>query len=132
MKVTDIKDKNRAEKKLFNHLSEVAEGIPGLAWVTLDQKPAPFVGDMKDSAMFYTNRVVKDFKDRLVKPALIDKLLLKLVCSDPKQVEWARSFVAVLDDLKKYVMAHHTTGLSWNASVCITLLAEGVRLIIRL
>ena len=35
MKVTDIKDKNRAEKKLFNHLSEVAEGIPGLAWVTL-------------------------------------------------------------------------------------------------
>lgn len=35
MKVTELKDKSRGEKKLFNHLSEVAEGIPGLAWVTL-------------------------------------------------------------------------------------------------
>lgn len=34
MKVTEIKENNRADKH-FNHLSEVAEGIPALAWVTL-------------------------------------------------------------------------------------------------
>lgn len=34
MKVTEIKESNRASKQ-FNHLSEVAEGIPALAWVTL-------------------------------------------------------------------------------------------------
>lgn len=37
--------------------------------------------------------------------------------SDPKQVEWARSFVAMLEDLRKYVMQHHTTGLTWNPKV---------------
>ena len=34
MKVTSIKEDNRPSKQ-FNHLSEVAEGIPALAWVTL-------------------------------------------------------------------------------------------------
>lgn len=65
MAVTELKEKKRSSKQ-FNHLAEVAEGIPALAWVTLDQKPAPFVGDMKDSAMFYANRVIKEFKDRHV------------------------------------------------------------------
>lgn len=37
---------------------------------------------------------------------------------DPKQVEWARSFIALLEDLRKYVMQYHTTGLSWNPKVC--------------
>ena len=63
--VTELKEKNRPSKQ-FNHLSVVAEGIPALAWVTLDQKPGPFVADMKESAQFYANRVVKDFKDRCV------------------------------------------------------------------
>ena len=58
---------------------------------------------MKESAQFYANRVVKDYKD-----------------SDPKQVEWARSFIALLEDLRKFVLAHHTTGLSWNAKVSQT------------
>ncbi|KAK9893444.1 hypothetical protein P389DRAFT_156183 [Cystobasidium minutum MCA 4210] len=98
MKVTEIKESNRASKQ-FNHLSEVAEGIPALAWVTLDSKPVEFVGQMKDAAQFYANRVVKEFKD-----------------SDPKQVEWARSYVELLDELKKYVKAHQTTGLVWNKS----------------
>lgn len=40
MKVTDVKESNRASKQ-FNHLSEVAEGIPALAWVTLVSLPQP-------------------------------------------------------------------------------------------
>ena len=58
---------------------------------------------MKESAQFYANRVVKDYKD-----------------SDSKQVEWARSFIALLEELRKFVLAHHTTGLSWNAKVSQT------------
>lgn len=35
MEVSEFKDKNRGSKLYFNCLSEVAEGIPALAWVTL-------------------------------------------------------------------------------------------------
>lgn len=31
--------------------------------VRQEPTPAPFVGDMKDSAQFYTNRVIKEYKD---------------------------------------------------------------------
>lgn len=31
-----------------------------------DSKPVEFVGQMKDAAQFYANRVVKEFKDRYV------------------------------------------------------------------
>lgn len=30
------------------------------------QKPGPYVKEMNDAAMFYTNRVLKDYKDTLV------------------------------------------------------------------
>ncbi len=30
------------------------------------QKPGPYVKEMNDAAMFYTNRVLKDYKDMLV------------------------------------------------------------------
>ncbi|KPV75862.1 uncharacterized protein RHOBADRAFT_52879 [Rhodotorula graminis WP1] len=94
--VIDVKEKNRASKE-SNQLTVVSEGIPALGWVTLDAKPGPYVGEFKDSAMFWVNRVIKEHKE-----------------SNPKQVEWARSFVALLEDLRKYIMAHHTTGLTWN------------------
>ncbi|GJN88596.1 hypothetical protein Rhopal_001562-T1 [Rhodotorula paludigena] len=94
--VIDVKEKNRASKE-SNQLSVVSEGIPALGWVTLESKPGPYVGEFKDSATFWVNRVIKEHKD-----------------SNPKQVEWARSFVALLEELRKYVMEWHTTGLTWN------------------
>ncbi|GAA5968176.1 hypothetical protein JCM11641_003758 [Rhodosporidiobolus odoratus] len=94
--VIDVKEKNRASKE-SNQLTVVSEGIPALGWVTLDSKPGPYVGEFKDSAMFWVNRVIKEFKE-----------------SDPKQVEWARSFIALLEELRKYIMQYHTTGLTWN------------------
>ena len=97
--IGDFRDKNRSSV-YFNHLSAVSEGIPALNWVFMEPTPAPFVSDMKDAALFYTNRVLKDFKDK-----------------DAKHVEWAKSFVQVLTDLQDYVKRQHTTGLSWNASV---------------
>ncbi|BGP13845.1 hypothetical protein JCM10213_002482 [Rhodosporidiobolus nylandii] len=94
--VIDIKEKSRASKE-SNQLTVVSEGIPALGWVTLDSKPGPHVAEYKDSAMFWVNRVIKEHKE-----------------TNPKQVEWARSFVALLEELRKYIMQHHTTGLTWN------------------
>ncbi|CAO1613795.1 unnamed protein product [Parajaminaea phylloscopi] len=94
---TEIREKNRGERVLFNHLSAVSEGIPAAGWVAVEPKPGPFVSEMKDSAQFYTNRVIKDFKDK-----------------DKTQVEWCRAYIKILDSLKEYIMKHHTTGLSWN------------------
>ena len=92
MAVLDIKESNRPSKEI-NQLSTVSEGIPALGWVTLvsfslcsldstrrtyhlptttkDSKPGPFVGDMKDSAQFYANRVVKDNKESSVSPTFL-------------------------------------------------------------
>lgn len=97
MAVSEVREKNRAERVLFNHLSAVSEGIPAVGWVAVEPKPGPFAGEMKDSAQFYTNRVIKEFKDQ-----------------DKVHVEWCRSYIKLLDALKEYIMKHHRTGLSWN------------------
>lgn len=34
--------------------------------------------------------------------------------SDPVQVEWANSFIGLLNELAVYVKKNHTTGLWWN------------------
>jgi adenylyl cyclase-associated protein len=47
--------------------------------------------------MVVSNRVLKEFKD-----------------TDATQVEWARSFVAILNELHDFVKRNHTTGLTWN------------------
>ncbi|KAJ3075665.1 hypothetical protein HK102_005552, partial [Quaeritorhiza haematococci] len=94
--VVGLKDKNRPSP-LFNHLSTVAEGIPALGWVVVEKTPAPFVSDMKDSAQFYANRVIKEFKDK-----------------DKNHVDWANSYINFLTELFGYVKKWHTTGLSWN------------------
>lgn len=95
-KIVEIKDKNRPAP-LFNHLSVIAEGIPALGWVAVEPTPAPFVGDMRDAAQFYCNRVMKEYKDK-----------------DKKHVDWVSSFVALLNEMQVYVKKNHTTGLSWN------------------
>jgi len=85
------------KSKFFNHLSALSEGIPALGWVAVDAKPAPFVKEMSDAATFYTNRIIKDYKE-----------------SDASHVEWAKSFIALLTELHDYVKRSHTTGVSWN------------------
>ncbi|KAK9321421.1 adenylate cyclase associated N terminal-domain-containing protein [Lipomyces orientalis] len=95
--IQDLREKNRTSK-FFNHLSTICEGAPALGWVGVEPTPVPFVGEMKDSAQFYSNRVLKDYKD-----------------IDRKHVEWAQSFLKVLTGLQVYVKKHHTTGPTWNA-----------------
>lgn len=95
-RVTALRDSNRPSP-LFSHLSTVADGIPAAGWVAVETTPVPYISDMYDSAQFYANRVIKDFKEK-----------------DVSHVEWARSFLALLRGLKDYVKEHHTTGLVWN------------------
>uniref|UniRef100_A0A8C1GTA4 Adenylyl cyclase-associated protein n=1 Tax=Cyprinus carpio TaxID=7962 RepID=A0A8C1GTA4_CYPCA len=94
--VQSFREKNRGSS-LFNHLSAVSESIPALGWVAVCQKPGPYVKEMNDAAMFYTNRVLKDYKD-----------------TDPRHVEWVRSYLSIWTELQTYIKEHHTTGLIWN------------------
>jgi len=92
-----LKENNR-QSPFFNHLSTVSEGLPALGWVAVEPKPFPFVGEMRDAAQFYANRVIKEYKDK-----------------DRKHVDWANSYINLLSELQGYVKAHHTTGLVWNS-----------------
>lgn len=96
MALVDIKDRNRPSQ-LFNHLSTVADGMSAAGWVAVVPAPAPFVAEMKESAQFYGNRVIKEYKDKV-----------------PNHLVWVRSFTELLTALHTYVKEHHTTGLAWN------------------
>ncbi|XP_012872220.1 PREDICTED: adenylyl cyclase-associated protein 1 [Dipodomys ordii] len=60
-------------------------------------KPAPYVKEMNDAAVFYTNRVLKEYKD-------VDK----------KHVDWVKAYLSIWTELQAYIKEFHTTGLAWN------------------
>ena len=64
--VQEFREKNRAKRAIGDHLAALSEGIPALGWVVVAQKPVPHVTSAKESAEFYTNRVLKEFKDKCV------------------------------------------------------------------
>lgn len=47
--------------------------------------PAPYVKEMNDAGQFYTNRVLKDWKEK-----------------DKKHVEWVKAWVQTLSELQVY------------------------------
>uniref|UniRef100_A0A673LNC4 Adenylyl cyclase-associated protein n=1 Tax=Sinocyclocheilus rhinocerous TaxID=307959 RepID=A0A673LNC4_9TELE len=94
--VQSFREKNRSSP-LFNHLSAVSESVPALGWVAMAPKPGPYVKEMQDAAMFYTNRVLKDYKEK-----------------DKMHVEWVSTYVSIWTELQAYIKQHHTTGLSWS------------------
>nr|CAG4638553.1 EOG090X08PR [Cyclestheria hislopi] len=94
--IQNFREKNRTSS-FFNHLSAISESIPALGWVTVAPAPGPFIKEMNDAGQFYTNRVLKDWKDK-----------------DKNHVDWVRSWIQVLTELQAYVKQHYTTGLTWN------------------
>ncbi|XP_072416979.1 adenylyl cyclase-associated protein 2 isoform X3 [Chiloscyllium punctatum] len=60
-------------------------------------KPGPYVKEMYDAATFYTNRVLKEYKE-----------------NDKRHVEWVKSFLSIWTELQAYIKEYHTTGLLWN------------------
>ncbi|KAJ3116008.1 F-actin-capping protein subunit alpha [Phlyctochytrium bullatum] len=93
--IVSIRDKNRPSP-LFNHLSVLSEGIPAIGWVVIEPAPVPYVNEFKDSAQFYSNRVLKENSDK------------------KDHTEFVKSFGGLLTELAAYVKKHHTTGLAWN------------------
>ncbi|XP_075577954.1 adenylyl cyclase-associated protein 1 isoform X1 [Pelecanus crispus] len=94
--VQNFRERNRGST-LFNHLSAVSESIPALGWVAMAPKPGPYVKEMTDAAMFYTNRILKEYKD-------VDK----------KQVDWVKAYLSIWTELQAYIKEYHTTGLTWS------------------
>ncbi|XP_033013623.1 adenylyl cyclase-associated protein 1 [Lacerta agilis] len=94
--VQNFREKNRGSK-LFNHLSTVSESIPALGWVAMAPKPGPYVKEMTDAAMFYSNRILKEYKD-------VDK----------KHVDWVKAYLSIWTELQAYIKEYHTTGLTWS------------------
>ncbi|XP_034400311.1 adenylyl cyclase-associated protein 1 [Cyclopterus lumpus] len=83
----------------FNHLSAVSESVPALGWVAMAPKPCPYVKEMQDAAMFYTNRVLKEYKEK-----------------DKTHSDWVKAYVSIWTELQNYIKKHHTTGLTWSKS----------------
>ncbi|KAN0019677.1 hypothetical protein ACTFIU_002898 [Dictyostelium citrinum] len=94
--VGKIRDSNRSSK-FFNNLSALSESIGFLSWVVVEPTPGPHVAEMRGSAEFYTNRILKEFKG-----------------VNQDQVDWVSHYINFLKDLEKYIKQYHTTGLTWN------------------
>ena len=56
-------DKRRGSKSV-NNLRTVKEGIGCLGWVTVSPKPVPYIKECYDQALFYGNRIIKEFKGK--------------------------------------------------------------------
>ncbi|KAG9318865.1 adenylate cyclase associated N terminal-domain-containing protein [Chiua virens] len=97
--VTKAKEAARKEREWFNHLTVVAEGVVCVGWVAVEPKPVQSITDIKDSTTYYSNRILKEFRDK-----------------DVRHTEWVRAFIAIMDDMKRYVLENHPTGLVWNAN----------------
>lgn len=54
---------------------------------------------MNDAGQFYTNRVLKDWKEK-------DKI----------HVDWTKAWVQTLTELQSFVKQYHTTGIVWSGT----------------
>lgn len=97
MKVIKIKDDNRSNEN-FNFLNAVAEGVAVLGWI-VTTTPVSYIPDFKDSAQFWTNRILKDSKG---------------TNNENESTDWVKTFLNIFDELKNYVKEYQTTGISWN------------------
>ncbi|KIR24588.1 adenylyl cyclase-associated protein, partial [Cryptococcus deuterogattii LA55] len=75
----------------------LGEGVPAWGWVQVEPAPAPYVGEMKNAAQFWCDRVIKQYKE-----------------TNAEAVAWAKSFIALVAALESYVKQWHTTGVVWN------------------
>merc|ERR1719334_452417 len=69
--------------------------IPGSG----DWNPAPasLVVEMKNASLFYTNRIIREFKEQ-----------------DPRHEMWGKAWVKTLTDLEAYIRRFHATGVAWK------------------
>lgn len=89
--VQDYREKHRTSP-FFMHLSAISESVTALAWVTVSPAPAPFVKEMNDAGQYYTNRVLKDWKEK-----------------DKNHVDWVKAWVQTLTGEQ----------LLWQIYICV-------------
>merc|ERR1719369_1744434 len=89
-KISEIQAFREANRRseFFNHLSAISESVPALGWVLVQPTPGPFIKEMNDAGQFYTNRVLKDWKEK-----------------DANHVAWVKAWIATLTELQGYVKA---------------------------
>ncbi|KAG5682955.1 hypothetical protein PVAND_012272 [Polypedilum vanderplanki] len=103
MAIQNFREKHRTSK-YFNHLSAISESIPALGWVCISPTPGPHVKEMNDAGQFYTNRVLKEWKEK-----------------DITHVNWAKAWIQTLTELQQYIKQYHTTGIVWAGKAKATL-----------
>ncbi|XP_049857999.1 adenylyl cyclase-associated protein 1 [Schistocerca gregaria] len=94
--IQEYREKHRDSPHFF-HLSAVSESIAALGWVTVSPAPSPYIKEMNDASQFYSNRVLKEWREK-----------------DKTHVEWVKAWGQVLTELQQFVKQHHTTGLVWG------------------
>ena len=60
----DSHSDSRRDNQLFNQLKAVREGCGCTGWVGVSPRTAAYVKEMGDQAMFYGNRVLREFKGK--------------------------------------------------------------------
>ena len=101
--INEFKEFQRSSK-YSSYLSSICEGFPVFSWVTTTT-PQGLVDSYKEAAQFWTNRILKEFRE-----------------SDPVSVEWVKLFLSGFDELKKYIKANQTTGPTFSSKSGIPLL----------
>lgn len=95
MEISDLKEKNRPNDN-FPYLNAIAESTAVFSWFAIPT-PMNFISEIKDAVQFWTNKILKEFKDK-----------------NPDAAEWAKTLLKSFNELKSYVKEYHTTGLSWS------------------
>lgn len=98
MAVTDFRNHKSRPREHFNHLSTISESIPAFGWVCVAPRPLDYMNEMSGAGDFYSNRVLKDFKET------------------PGHKEWTIAVRAMYSALKTYVTANHKAGVTWNGN----------------
>ncbi|WVQ82634.1 hypothetical protein IAT38_004766 [Cryptococcus sp. DSM 104549] len=98
--IVEAKDKlgrGKEGREWGSCLSTLGEGVSAWGWVQVEAAPAPYVGEMKNAAQFWGDRVVKQFKE-----------------TNASVIAWTRAFLFLLSSLQQYVKQWHTTGVAWD------------------
>ena len=102
--ISRAKEANRRDRDWYSHLTVVAEGAPVIGWVVnvrlsadpplsygltmLQPKPVQAVNDIKDSVVYYGNKLKKEYKEKYVwhTPQLLPMLIAILQRSEASEM----------------------------------------------
>lgn len=87
------------QSPFFNHLYAIDEGMKCLAWVSVPNITVSYVQGMVDSAQFYNNKVLVEFRKKE---------------GGETHVQFVEQLKQSITELAAYVKENHMTGLTFN------------------